>query len=79
MDQLSFYDWTDNRRDYSYADDEAPCLLCQRPVKRGRGVMVGLSADQSVIVKPENSTSFFPIGPECYRKHKEALAPFVAK
>ena len=76
---LHFMDWRDKRREYSYKDDERPCLLCERPVKYGKGVQVGLDDTQSYIVKPEDSTSFFSIGPDCYKKHKAELEPFIVK
>ncbi len=78
-DSLSFFDWTDNRREYEYGENEDPCLLCWKPVKWGRGVEVGLDETNSIIVKPSESTSFYKIGPECYRKHKAELDPFIVK
>lgn len=71
-----------------------PCAICSRPVKEGSGVMVHLHGGGGTVVteaeaqagmtaegetlNPNADLGGYPIGPECYRKNKAALKPYVA-
>lgn len=62
-----------------------PCILCNAPVKNGSGVMVHLHCGGGSLVTEEEAKTLdpaadlggYPIGPECYRRHKAALQPYV--
>jgi hypothetical protein len=71
--------------------DESPCLICGRGIKRGtKALWVHLHDGGSSIVTEAEAAErnakgeaggdmgAYPIGPDCYRRNRDALAPYVA-
>jgi len=78
------------RNQHKVKGDEVPCLVCGKGCKdNGKAVWVHLHEGGSVIVDEEEADRLnaeghsnadlggYPIGPDCYKKHKAKLQPFV--
>lgn len=71
--------------------DGYPCLVCGRPcsdngkarwfyVHEGGAVIVTDAEYTALeVTQPGAGCGAYPVGPDCYRKHKTALAPYLAK
>lgn len=66
------------------------CLLCEAPVNNERaakwfylhrgGAALVTEAEAAALNETDERAAdcgYHPIGPECYRKHKDVLAPYV--
>ena len=80
-----------NRKRYGQSSGY-PCLVCGKPCKDdGKAVWVYLHDGGGTIVTADEyearnaaghddeQLGAYPIGPDCYRKHKAVLAPYVQR
>lgn len=84
LDTIRSPQYSANQRRYG-GSEHGNCLICGKGIKNpARAKYVAMTIDGELFtddeqIPPEHDQGGFPIGPECYRKHRTILKPFIGE